>query len=57
MINEHKGVHKSYGVSWTDILELNDADEMAWRSTIMLLGICGLFCVACSLVIFDIIPK
>ena len=35
MKNPHKGVHKSYGVHWTDILELNDAEEMAKRSAIL----------------------
>ena len=40
MKNPHKGVHKSYGIHWTDILELNDAEEMAKRSAILI----GLIC-------------
>ena len=40
MKNTHKGVHKSYGIHWTDILELNDVEEMAKRSAILV----GLVC-------------
>ena len=35
MKNLHKGVRKSYGINWIDILELNDAEEMAKRSAIL----------------------
>ena len=48
MKNPHKGVHKSYGIHWTDILELNDAEEMAKRSAIFIGLICFKFMGAAS---------
>jgi len=36
----HKSVHKSYGIHWIDILELNDAGEMAKQSAVLV----GLIC-------------
>ena len=52
MKNPHKGVHKSYGVHWTDILELNDAEEMAKRSAILVGLICFGFMGAASWMLF-----
>ena len=52
MKNPHKGVHKSYGVYWTDILELNDAEEMAKRSAILIGLICFGFMGAASWMLF-----
>ena len=52
MKNPHKGVHKSYGVHWTDILELNDAEEMAKRSAILVGSICFGFMGAASWMLF-----
>ena len=52
MKNPHKGVHKSYGVHWTDILELNDAEEMAKRSAILIGLICFGFMGAASWMLF-----
>ena len=52
MKNPHKGVHKSYGVHWTDILELNDAEEMAKRSAILIGLICSGFMGAASWTLF-----
>ena len=52
MKNLHKGVHKSYGVHWTDILELNDAEEMAKRSAILIGLICFGFMGAASWMLF-----
>ena len=46
------GVHKSYGVHWTDILELNDAEEMAKRSAILVGLICFGFMGAASWMLF-----
>ena len=33
--NPHEGVHKSYGIHWIDILELNDAGEMAKQFAVL----------------------
>jgi hypothetical protein len=33
--NSYEGVHKSYGIHWIDILELNDAGEMAKQSAVL----------------------
>ena len=52
MKNPHKGVHKSYGIHWTDILELNDAEEMAKRSAILIGLICLAFMGATSFMLF-----
>lgn len=52
MINDHKGVHKSYGLEWLDILELNDADETAKRTFIMCMVLFFSFMIDSSLVIF-----
>ena len=52
MKNPHKGVHKSYGIHWTDILELNDAEEMAKRSAILIGLICFGFMGAASWTLF-----
>ena len=52
MKNPHKGVHKSYGIHWTDILELNDAEEMAKRSAILIGLICFGFTGAASWMLF-----
>ena len=52
MKNPHKGVHKSYGIHWTDILELNDAEEMAKRSAILIGLICFGFMGAASWMLF-----
>ena len=38
--NPHEGVHKSHGIHWIDILELNDAGEMAKQSAVLV----GLIC-------------
>ena len=52
MKNPHKGVHKSYGIHWTDILELNDAEEMAKRPAILIGLICFGFMGAASWMLF-----
>lgn len=52
MINDHKGIHKSYGFEWLDILENNDADETAKRTFIMCMVLFFSFMLACSLIIF-----
>jgi len=55
MHNYEKGIHRSYGVAWADVLE-QDAEEMAWRSFLLLCAICFAFIGACCFVIFDIAP-
>jgi len=55
MHNQEKGIHRSYGIAWTDVLE-QDAEEMAWRSFLLLCAICFAFIGACCFVIFDIVP-
>ena len=48
----HESVHKSYGIHWIDILELNDAGEMAKQSTVLVGLICFGFVGATSFMLF-----
>ena len=48
----HKSVHKSYGIHWIDILELNDAGEMAKQSAVLVGLICFGFVGATSFILF-----
>ena len=50
--NPHKGVHKSYGIHWINILELNDAGEMAKQSAVLVGLICFGFVGATSFILF-----
>lgn len=50
--NPHEGVHKSYGIHWIDILELNDAGEMAKQSAVLVGLICFGFAGATSFMLF-----
>ena len=50
--NPHEGVHKSYGIHWIDILELNDAGEMAKQSAVLVGLICFGFVGATSFILF-----
>ena len=50
--NPHEGVHKSYGIHWIDILELNDAGEMAKQSAVLVGLICFGFVGATSFMLF-----
>lgn len=57
MINEHKGVHKSYGIHWDDALDIQDGGYTISRNSfIAVLILTFSFMGACSLVIWDIIP-
>ena len=50
--NPHEGVHKSYGIHWIDILELNNAGEMAKQSAVLVGLICFGFVGATSFILF-----
>ena len=50
--NSHGGVHKSYGIHWIDISELNDAGEMAKQSAVLVGLICFGFVGATSFMLF-----
>ena len=52
MKNSHEGAHKSYGIHWIDILELNDAGEMAKQSAVLVGLICFGFVGATSFILF-----
>ena len=52
MKNSHEGAHKSYGIHWIDISELNDAGEMAKQSAVLVGLICFGFVGATSFMLF-----
>ena len=58
MINEDKGLLKSYGVEWKDAIDIQDGGHtIAYRSFLMLLLLSLGFIGGSCLVIFDWFPQ